>query len=177
MVEPGPLTNGMASLKSSRTKKSSKDIKEKTKEKSKRDVGSENGGVPTAPSGAMSSFKALMYHDIPPEIIRRLAERYTVGHKKYGVGHVNLNWKTGLDDPEYIADRFNHFMEHLMCFLESQNEKDDNLGAMLWNLGFLVVAETKCPEAFELTFIQGKLFGESAAKAQQVIKEKSSVRS
>jgi hypothetical protein len=136
----------------------------------RRDLNKENGGVPTAPSGAMSSFEALFFHDIPPEVLVRLAKRYTGGHRKYGVEHVNLNWRTGLNDPKYIVDRFNHAMDHIVNFLEDQNDKDDNLGGAIWNLGFLIVAETRCPKVFREAFIQAKLFGEAAKKVQEKMK-------
>ena len=137
----------------------------------KRNLAEEKGGVPTAPSGAMSSFEALFFHDVPPEVYKRLTQRYTGGHKKYGVGHTNLNWRVGLNDPKYIADRFNHAMDHIVNFLEDLNDKDDNLGGALWNIAFLIVAETRCPEAFREAFIQAKLFGEEAKKVQDRIKE------
>jgi hypothetical protein len=175
MAAHGPLTNGMASLKSLPTKKLSHDKKEKRK------IKSDDLKVATGKTIAMSSHKALFFHDIPPELIRRIAKRYTGetdsngvplgGHVKYGIGHLNLNWRIGLGDPEYIADRFNHLVEHLLYFLEDGNEKDDNLAAIGWCLGFLMESERHAPEAFKSVFGQCKLFGESAKSLQDKMRK------
>jgi len=174
MDERGQLKNGMDSLKSFPQEKLSREKKGKTNTKSK------ELKVATGKTIAMSSHKALFFHDIPPELIRRIAKRYTGeidsygvplgGHVKYGIGHLNLNWRIGLGDPEYIADRFNHLVEHLLYFLEDGNEKDDNLAAIGWCLGFLMEAERHAPEAFKSVFGQCKLFGESARKLQEEMK-------
>ena len=154
------------SRRSSRAKKESTDAKYK-----KRNLHTEVGGVATAPCGAMSSFKALFFHDIPPEVLFALANRYTGGHKKYGVGHVNLNWKSGLNDPEYIADRYNHAVTHLISITDEElEEKDEHLEGAIWNVAFLLVAKKRCPEAYKKAFVQGGLFGEAAKELQEKMK-------
>lgn len=135
--------------------------------------------VTTGKSTALSSHKALFFHDIPPELIRRIAKRYTGeikdgkpsgGHLKYGTGHLNLNWRVGLDDVEYVVDRFNHLVDHLLDFSENLNDFDDNLAAMAWCIGFLMEAERLAPEVFREAFGQCKLFGEQAKLKNEELK-------
>lgn len=130
----------------------------------------ENSKVRTGKSEAVSSKLALFYHDIPPELIRRIAMRYTGGHKKYGIGHLNLNWRIGITDVAYVADRLNHLFEHILDFLENGNEKDDNLGAIAWSAGFLMEVERHAPEVLQSVIGQCKLFGESAKQLKDKMK-------
>lgn len=165
MAGNGPLVRGMA------TSKSLKQSQERRKG-SRRKVDQERGGIPTGPSGAMSSFKALFFHDIPPEVLFALAMRYTVGHKKYGVSHVNINWKVGLNDPAYIADRFNHAMTHLISIMDHDlEEQDDHLGGAIWNVAFLITAKKRFPKAYKQAFVQGNLVAEKAKEFQDKLKE------
>lgn len=127
----------------------------------KRDITKEKHFVRSR-NGAKSSFNALYFHDIPPELIRRAAKRYTDGHKKYGVGTYNLNWRTGLDDIEYVMERFNHLWEHLLNFLEDGNDKDDNLGAIVWCCAFLMEVERLHPELLKQVIGQSKFEGKTA---------------
>jgi hypothetical protein len=147
-----------------------KEEKLKSFQSKKRKVESEENKVATGTSEAKSSYEALYYHDVPPELIRRVAKRHTVGHKKYGVKHLNINWRIGLNDPKYIADRLNHMFEHMLCLLEDGNDKDDNLGAIAWCAGFLMEAERHAPEAFKSVLGQCKLFGQSAKDLQDKMK-------
>ena len=123
-----------------------------------RDINSEITRVQTGTSVAQSSFKALNFNLISPHTLRRLAKRMSVGAQKYG----SLQWRQGLNDAEYIADRFNHLVEHLLNFMESGNEIDDNLGGMLWGLNCLSEVERLAPKALSSIVGINDLFGRSA---------------
>jgi hypothetical protein len=92
-----------------------------------------------------------------------LAKRLTVGGDKYGT----VQWRQGINDAEYVTDRFNHFFDHLLKFMEDGNVKDDNLGAMLWGLHALVEVEALAPEALNLIIGQCQLFGAEATKVHE----------
>ena len=126
----------------------------------KREIVKETNKIAVGKSGAVSSKEALYYHLISPELIRRLAERLTGGGKKYGP----VQYRQGLGDVRYVADRFNHFIEHFINFLQDGNEKDDNLGAMLWGLNFLCEVERLHPDVLRDVIGACNLEG-SAAKA------------
>lgn len=163
----------MGKSKSIQTKRSSRDRREKGEGQSKRDLTKERGGKYKAnKSGAMSSYEALFYHDIPTVVLERLAKRYTGGHRKYGVEHVNLNWKTGLNDPKYIADRYNHAMQHMLDLKRFKNKTDDDAGGALWNIAFVIVAEHYFPEAFAEAFCQDELVGLEAKLHQEKLRNK-----
>jgi hypothetical protein len=118
-------------------------------------------------SGAASSHQALFFNLISPYTIRRLAERKTVGGKKYGI----VQWRIGINDAEYVADRFNHLFNHLLEFMEHGNSKDDNLGAMLWALDCLIEVERLCPKA--LTHVVGlcNVYGDAAKEMTEALKK------
>lgn len=126
----------------------------------KRNVANEKNAVVISRSGAKSSHEALYYHLIAPETIRRLALRMTEGSKKYG----SVQWRRGLNDAEYVRDRFNHLWEHVLKLQQYGQAKDDNLGAMLWAINCLIEAERLCPKAFKSVFGSCELFGEAASK-------------
>jgi hypothetical protein len=107
---------------------------------------------------AVSSHRADFFNLISPHTIRRLARRHTGGAIKYG----SVQWRQGLNDTEYIADRFNHLWEHMLKFMESGNTEDDNIGGMLWALDCLSEAERLCPEAFSHVIGVSNVFGEAA---------------
>jgi hypothetical protein len=109
-------------------------------------------------SVAASSHRALFFNLISPYTIRRLAERKTVGGKKYGI----VQWRQGMNDAEYVADRFNHLVEHLLNFMDTGNAHDDNIGGMLWALDCLSEVERLCPAAFKHVVGISNVFGDSA---------------
>lgn len=114
-------------------------------------------------SGALSSKQATFYHDVPPELFRRIGRRHTVGHVKYTPGiTMNLNWRTGLDDPHYVMDRLNHLYEHAFAFLDDGDSLDDNLAAIVWCCGFLMEVERVAPHVLEQVLGQSKFFGKRA---------------
>jgi hypothetical protein len=129
----------------------------------KRDIVSETKMEQVSPtSSAVSSHKALYYHLIAPETIRLLALRKTVGAQKYGW----VQWRQGINDIEYVADRYNHLWEHLLKFQEG-DETDDNLAAMLWALDCLVEVRRLCPEVLKKVVGTSNLYAESATQYHQ----------
>lgn len=141
----------------------------------RRDVALETHAVTTGASSALSSKKMLYYHDIPPELLRRVGLRCTGGHVKYNDKPIpitmNLNWRVGLSDPLYMMDRLNHLFEHLICFLEDGNEKDDNLGAIALMAGWLMECEKNCPEVFKQLYGQQRFFGRAAEDKKKMLQE------
>jgi hypothetical protein len=124
----------------------------------KRDVAVEQTREQIGHSGAVSSHQALFFNLISPYTIRRLAERKTAGGKKYGL----VQWRIGINDSEYVADRFNHLFNHLLDFMEHGNEHDDNLGAMLCALDCLIEVERLCPQALSHVVGLCNVYGERA---------------
>jgi hypothetical protein len=138
----------------------------------KRNVETEDTKVHSGKSGALSSKKSLMYHDIPPELLKRIAIRYTGGHVKYsGYSTMNLNWREGLDDEFYVMDRYNHLWEHLIDFQENGNKNDDNLGAIAWSCGFLMEVERLHPKMFRRIIRQSRFHGKSAKQYKDHLKK------
>lgn len=90
-----------------------------------------------SPSGATSSKLDVRFDLIPPTFIRRLARRYALGIEK---GHVQYNWRLGMEDPDFIQARINHFENHWNKW-KSGDYTDDNLGAMAWGLAFFAELE------------------------------------
>lgn len=142
-----------------------------------RDVKSETKKVQTGKSEAFSSERKLYYHDIPTELIRRVAKRHNVGHVKYNDNPVpiamNLNWRIGLDDPLYVMDRLNHVFDHLMDFMDNGDANDDNLGAIAWNIGFLMEVERLHPNVLREVIGQSKYSGEIAAMRKKELQDDS----
>jgi len=135
----------------------------------RRKLEKESDGVVTGRT-ARSSSQAPFYHDIPPELFRRLGNRHKGGHLKYSPKiTMNLNYRQGIDDPFYIMDRLNHVFEHLVAFLADGDELDDNLAAAVWNISFLMEAEKIAPEAVKMVIGQSKLFGKSAEEFRKYL--------
>lgn len=132
----------------------------KTKKTQLRDVATETTKVVTGKGPAASSYEAPHFNLISPHFIRRLATRLTVGGKKYG----SVQWRQGINDAEYVRDRYNHFIDHLLKFQDHGNEGDDNLGAMIWAMHCLSEAERLCPEALGHVVGITNLFGEQATE-------------
>lgn len=101
-------------------------------------VGAQGGFV----SGALSSGRKPPYHLIPYALFAaRLAERYRIGRDRYGEG----NWQRGLDDRDYVLDRANHTLEHLVSAIDQIRRgvrgPDDDLAAVIWGAIFLMAAQ------------------------------------
>jgi dATP/dGTP diphosphohydrolase len=143
-------------------------------EGAKRCVETETQKVATGKkSEALSSKQCVFYHDVPPELYRRIALRYTNGHKKYSPDiTMNLNWRLGLSDAAYVMDRLNHLFDHAFAFLEDGNALDDNLAAIAWCCGFLMEVERLYPDLIDQVIGQSKLHGETARNFKQLLQEK-----
>lgn len=139
-----------------------------------RDVTEENEKIVTGrKSKALSSKQALFFHDVPPELYRRIAKRYTVGHVKYSPEITqNLNWREGLTDPHYVMDRLNHLFDHVINFLDDGDDKDDNLAAIAWCCGFLMEVERVAPKLLRQIIKQSHRYGRGATKFKEYLKEK-----
>ena len=123
-------------------------------------------------SKALSSKRSLFFHDVPPELWRRVANRYTVGHLKYTADvTMNLNWREGLDDPQYIVDRLNHMFQHMVDFIDKGDEEDDNLAGVVWGAAFLMEVERMHPELLKQVIGQSRFSGEEARKFREFIKK------
>lgn len=85
-------------------------------------------------SEALSSGNHPAYHLVPLSLLVRTARRFELGAKKYSPN----NWKKGLKDKEFILDRLNHALEHLILSMiaieNGEMELDDNLGAVTCNV-------------------------------------------
>lgn len=86
-------------------------------------------------SGAKSSGNIPPYECLTIEFLRRAAERMRLGFH-YG----KHNWKKGAKDKQFILDRLNHAMEHLVkAAHEIDNDTpmtDDDLAAVVVNCMF-----------------------------------------
>jgi hypothetical protein len=131
-----------------------------TQKTQKRVVENETATERVGSTAAVSSHRADFFNLISPHTIRRLAHRHTGGAIKYG----SVQWRQGLNDQEYVADRFNHLWEHMLKFMESGNTEDDNIGGMLWALDCLSEAERLCPDAFSLVIGISNMHGSTAAE-------------
>jgi hypothetical protein len=129
----------------------------------KREVDKETSKEMIGKSNAASSHRALSYNLISPHTIKRLAQRKSVGFVKYG----SVQFRQGINDAEYVADRFNHLVNHLLEFMDHGNEGDDNIGGMLWALDCLSEVERLCPEALKHVVGISNLFGKEAVEFHQ----------
>jgi hypothetical protein len=87
---------------------------------------------------AKSDKKELNYHQIIPDAIRRLAFIFSEGAKKYGKD----NYKKGFDDPEWINERYDHAMDHLLKWKSGDRSKD-HLAKVMWFAAVMIEFETK----------------------------------
>lgn len=87
-------------------------------------------------SGATSSTEKPRYDLIPLSALRRLAERFGYGAKKHG----DHNYKQGFNDKEFIRDRQNHMLEHVLNYI-SGDRTTDHLGAVMCNAAMLAEIE------------------------------------
>lgn len=97
-----------------------------------------------APSGATSSKGATMFSLIPIRALRRLALRFALGLSKHG----RDNWRKGITDEQWIEDRYNHAIEHLMTWWDKRNgytpdDGDDDLGAAMWGCAILIEVDER----------------------------------
>jgi hypothetical protein len=93
---------------------------------------------PDYKSGARSSAKAPRYDLIKSSLLDRLAARLELGASKYGEN----NYQKGLADKEFLADRYNHILAHLLAYKTDGCKNDDNLAAAAFGIMLLMEAET-----------------------------------
>lgn len=89
------------------------------------------------------SSEVLPYDLVPPVLFEEVARRFALGLKKYG----RDNWRKGLADPDYLRDRANHAMQHLLNYMHNLNNGEDfaieNLAAVGWAVAVLLEAERR----------------------------------
>jgi hypothetical protein len=91
--------------------------------------------------GAERSRKDDRYDLIPPEVLQALAARYGLGAVKYEPNQ----WKRG--GVEFVKSCVNHMLAHHTSFLQNGPDwGDDDIGAMLWNIGALAWFRANKPE-------------------------------
>lgn len=104
-----------------------------------------DGDKVTFTSGAQSSGLMPPYHLIPfDDCLPRLAARYQLGRDK---GYALDNWRKGLTDDAYVADRLNHGLQHFMNAIakitrgDYTNGNDDDLAGAMWAIVFGMAAQ------------------------------------
>lgn len=107
-------------------------------------------------SGAKSTEMKPAYRLVPIEAMQMIARRFAYGATRYG----EKNYQKGATDPEFIKDRQNHALEHMMLYAagETVTDKDgkietpmDHLEAAICNLAMLCYLEAHRPAAIEET--------------------------
>jgi hypothetical protein len=83
-------------------------------------------------SGAKSSERAPRYDLLEPEFLRRTAERMALGAATHG----ERNYLRGRRDPEFVRDRVNHLVAHVLKFAAGHTD-DDHFSAACANLNML----------------------------------------
>lgn len=93
-------------------------------------------------SGASTSGNAPPYECLTLTFLRRCALRM-----KLGMHYGKHNWKKGIEDKQFILDRLNHAMEHLvlaMAKIDSDSPVGDNdLAAVSVNCMFAMEYQEK----------------------------------
>ena len=103
-------------------------------------------------SGAQSSGFYLPFEQVPWSLIESAARRIAKGQEK---GYEVFNWKKGLNDPEFLRDRFRHFLNHVNAVVEGIVDHDDlrgNADAMTWFMMLLNEAIKVYPDAVHKAF-------------------------
>ena len=103
------------------------------------------------PSGAKTSDNLPPFWEMPLAAMEAYARRLKVGHR-YGI----MNWRKGLSDVEFVRDRMNHLIKHLMMVAngieEGDNTTPSNIDAVVWGAGFLAEVQAKHPETIKKAF-------------------------
>jgi hypothetical protein len=102
-------------------------------------------------SGARSTEIKPRYDLVPPEAVRYIAERLGMGAEHHG----ERNFEDGAADEEFIRDRKNHAVEHLLHYVNGRTTGPDKYGeydtptdhlkAALTNLAMLAYLEEHRP--------------------------------
>jgi hypothetical protein len=75
-------------------------------------------------NGAKSTEIKPRYDLVPPEAVRYIAERLGLGAEHHG----ERNFEGGVGDPEFIRDRQNHAVEHLLQYVNGRTTGPDKYG-------------------------------------------------
>ncbi len=99
------------------------------------------------PSGAIRSSDAesTRYDLISPIGLRRLAETYAYGARKYG----DDNWLKGIP----ASDLFNHAVRHLYLWLAG-DRSEDHLAHSVWNIMAIMHFEEMRPELIDIVYLR-----------------------
>lgn len=99
--------------------------------------------------GATRSQKLERYDLIPVETLTALAFRFGLGAVKHGEN----NWKGG--DKNFIKSCLNHLQCHYVSLVHhGTSTDDDDIGAMLWNVGVLAWFRAYKPLEFDLALLE-----------------------
>lgn len=93
-------------------------------------------------SGARSSHIALPLHYLRPSFLKRLAARFLRG-ERHGRGNWLRAFADGKVDVQFLRERYDHAVEHLLCLAHPQYGEpgDDHIAAVGWFLSFADQAE------------------------------------
>lgn len=102
-------------------------------------------------SGARSSHQSPSYIDIPTAFLRRLAERFRLGAISHGRGNWLRCYRSTTEngqlitryDIDFLRERYNHAVDHLMRLKDEGTGEDDHIGAVAWFLAFAAEAEAR----------------------------------
>lgn len=101
-------------------------------------------------SGAKSSEPGTRFDLLELEFLTRVADRMAQGAQSHG----ERNYLKGTADPQFIQDRKNHLIAHVLKFVAGDTS-DDHLAAAGANLNMLAVLVSRTPNVHEIvnTFI------------------------
>jgi hypothetical protein len=99
-------------------------------------------------SGAKRSELKPAYHLLPPEGLKRAAERYSLGADTYGM----LNYFKGINDPMFVRQILDHMEAHMQDYKINGCRTVDNLGAIMWAAMTLCVIEKHNPSILDTIF-------------------------
>ncbi len=108
-----------------------------------------NTTMKTFASGAKSTVKKPRYDLVPQRAVALTAGRFQYGAERHG----EKNYLKGAQDEEFITDRINHMLEHVMKF--AAERKTSDLAAVLCNAAIL--AELKADAMNDGADGQGKI--------------------
>jgi len=93
-------------------------------------------------TGAVRSSDAdnVAYHLISPVGLRRIAETYAEGSKKYG----DYNWEKGFN----VGETLNHTVRHIYMFLDG-DKSEDHLAHAAWNLIAVMHFQERMPHLLQ----------------------------
>ena len=104
----------------------------------------DSGKRQTYKSGAVRDTNEgkIRYDLLPIECLKRLAEHYTKGAKKYG----DDNWKKGIPTERFIESAWRHWGQYLLGETD-----EDHLSAVVFNIFGIMFNETRAGQVIEVT--------------------------